>query len=122
MASQHGWGWGKERGSHDLEDMQGTLCTIGQNLVTWLELAAREKLGNRVYFVWLGVQLKIRGFISVQEGENGYEGQQWSLSQMRTLCVSTSISLWCEDSVGTDMVSPTRLQAPQEAGGYVTSP
>ena len=125
-------GWGRKQGKghsllvlkKQLGNAAFDLCLqpFGQNLVTWLELAAREKLGNRVYFVWLGVQLKIRGFISVQEGENGYEGQQWSLSQMRTLCVSTSISLWCEDSVGTDMVSPTRLQAPQEAGGYVTSP
>lgn len=51
MASQQGWGWGKERGSHDLEDMQGTLRTTGQNLVTWLELAAREKLGNSLFCV-----------------------------------------------------------------------
>ena len=112
MASQQGWGWGKERGSHDLEDMQGTLCTITQNLVTWLELAVREKLGNRVYFVWLGVQLKIRGFISVQEGENGYEGPAVvSVTNEDPMC-EQQYSSWCEDSIGTDMVSPTRLQAP----------
>ena len=87
------------------------LRTIGQNLVTWLELAARGKLGNRVCFVWLSVRLKVRGFTSIREGENGYEGQPVVSVTNKPMC-GHQCSSWCEDSIGTYMVSPTRLRAP----------
>lgn len=62
-----------------------------------------------LYSVWLSIQLKVRGFISIEEGENRYE---------RLLVVSATDEMCgyqhapsCEDSVGTDIISPTRLPA-----------
>lgn len=71
--------------------------------------SCRGKAGKCILrSVGLSAQPKVRGFNSIGEGENGHEGQLVvSATDEKKMCGHQYPPL-CEDSTGTDIISPIR--------------
>ena len=104
------WAQGKARGSHDFEDAPIT-CVCISLVRVWSHgyNSYKGKAGKcSLYPVWLSIQPKVRGFISIGEGENGHGGQLVvSVTDEKKTCGHQYPPL-CEDSTGTDIISLAR--------------